>query len=185
MSNGDGLVIPSLSIPPRLPSRVLADAHADVTVVNTAALSQLCALAVDPTALAAGDIVHLEAAGDLLNNSGSAVTFQWTALLGGSLLGTTNALSLAASSNTRFWRMRADILVVDPKADQRATLELLINAGNPGFVLSTTSASGTFYSPIAEDLTVAKSLILQAQLGTAAPLAQMVLHDATLEVVKR
>jgi hypothetical protein len=168
----------------KLPSRSTTDTHTDLGPVNTVTETVVASQAI-PTTIAAGDVVKLHADGDSLNNSGSSATVTLKAIIGGTTVVTSTAVSMASGANRRSWQVEIDVLVVATN-DQRLVVEAIVTAaGTATWGMFNNSFSGAGDGTATEDLTAGKNLQLSATLSAANASLDFVCHKSWLEVIKR
>lgn len=156
---------------------ILGEAHSSATVVNTASEGTLATFAI-PTNASIGDVYNFVASGDLLNNSGSPVTYQWKFSIGSTaaLLGQANSIS--SSAQRRRWVFRACIRVTGAST-QNVSGELFIStAMSASFSDGSISAIGSGSS--SEDLSTEKQAKFSVIMGTASASADVVCAGAHL-----
>lgn len=178
-------------------ARLLDTNLTDVGVVNSTTQTEMAKVWL-PRDLEPGDLVRLRAYGDLLNNSGSAVTYALALIIGATsyvdtsptTIASSNAYSVSASANRAKWRLQADLLVTDAKTNsqlgaQRAGLEFMLTAQSATAVpITTGAATAVGYGSSAVDLTRTQPLLLAATLGTANASADMYCRMATWELLR-
>lgn len=174
-------------VPTTARARVVAEAHADTTIVNTTTETDAVSLTLPAGVVAAGDIVRLTVWADQLNNSGGAVTYTYRLKIGATTALTTSAMSIGSNANRiKGVSIRCDILIESATA-QRVRGELLGSARTTDTwpIAASVVVAATGYGVAAEDTTSAKTIKLTVQMGTANSLADFVVHGATLEIVKK
>lgn len=163
-------------------SRLVARTETAVTVVNSTAETSLCSLAT-PT-VGVGDRLILRAGGDLINNSAGSVNFTFRLKLGGTTLCTSNALAIAVSPNRRRWNIEAVFAVAVVASSQLVSGQLVVgNASATTMFLSTSTNVGALGGTSAEDLSTAKNVVFSVEMSAADPLAELVLRQASLELL--
>lgn len=174
----------SIPIVPSPGASIVGHTVTDVTAVDTTTETTLATLAV-PIDVAAGDVLRFQASGDLLNNTGSNVTYAVKLKLGSTTILDTTARSVGTNSGRRYWNADASILLGATNAQR--VLGALISYGTPGSNkwqdLSFSAGGG--YNAATEDLTSTKNLVLTITMGTASSSADMILHAAALTHVRR
>lgn len=167
-------------------SRVLARTLTDVSVANTVTETDLVSLTIPAAAVAAGDLVRLTVSGDALNNTGLGVDYTYRFKLGATTVLATAAVSVAAATNRRTWRLVVDI-VFPTTASERVSAAFQGSGSQTDTWKSgaTTFPSGaTGYGTASESAVTALTAKLTVQMGTAAANADSVAHHAVLELVR-
>lgn len=167
-------------------SRILDEVHADAGVASSAAEQTLATLVLPAGVIAVGDTVRFVAMGDQLNNSGSDVTYTWRFKIGTTtVMSTGTALAAATGTTRRKWHLTADI-IFPTTTSQRVAASLIgssFTSNNWGLLTTLISAAG--YGTAAEDTASPLNIIVTCQLGTSVSTADVVLHGAYLELVKK
>lgn len=168
-----GTDVPAYASTPRL----LGSVYADAGPVNTITETTLCTFNL-PTTVKAGDLVVLEAHGDLLNNSGSNANYTWRHKVGTSTSMQSVATAITANATRREWTARV-ATVIESTSAQRSAGRLGI--GSPttgGWQPYSTGVEGI--GATAVDTTTTKAISLTCELGTAASTIDFILKAASL-----
>lgn len=159
---------------------------ATTTVVNTVTETDIGKLVLPANSLyAPGVAARFTAAGDILNNSGSAGTVTFKLKLGATTVLTTAATSWAASANRRQWR--ADILIESVGTDsQRISGHLEISDADTDTWTdhSTDGMIYTGYGTAAVDDAASIDVTLLATMGAAHASFEVTCKQAVLELLR-
>lgn len=168
-------------------SRLLDEVHADAGSASSSAEQTLATLVWPAGIVAAGDILRFRAYGDMLNNSGSPVTYTWRFKIGGTTVLATTATSFSASASRHKWSVDLDINAVSASSQRVGGTGLIISSGASDTWAAGASAAQFFvpYGTAAEDSSAALNVILTCQLGTSVSTADVILHAASLTLVKK
>lgn len=169
-------------------SYVLAESHADVSVVNSTTETAVVDLTLPAGVVAAGDHLRLVVWGDMLNNSGSAVNLTNKMKFGTTTVHSMAAISVAASANRRSISLVWDILVESTTAERCMLTSFFGSASSATWPTGGTAGlvpQLSIYGTAAEDTSSTKAVQYTAQLGTAVATADVVIHGAVLELIKK
>jgi hypothetical protein len=164
--------------------RILDEVHADAGVASSAAEQTLATLVL-PAVIAVGDTVRFVAFGDSINSSGSAVTYTWKFKIGGTTVLTSAAISVNSNALRPKWRVDADIVFATTSAERVSGLMTFGGAAATNWGAFSAGASLVGYGTAAEDTASPLNVILTCQLGTSVSTADVVLHGAYLELIKK
>lgn len=155
---------------------------ATTTVNTSAAETDLARIAIPANIAKAGDVFELLAWGDLLNNTGGAVTTTWRLYLGATAYLTSGAVSASANANRRQWNARL-LIAMESTTAQRFAGNLLISSAN-GATWDTLGATTTTLVASrvggAIDMSSARDVALTVQMGTSDANAEVRLFAAAL-----
>lgn len=169
----------------RAVTKVVAEAHADAGAANLNTEQTLASLTLPGGLVAAGDIVKLICFGDLLNNSGSSITYTPKVKIGATTVLTGGASTVTASATRRSWKLEVECMVAATNAER------VIGKLTFGGLLTSTFSNGGLlsrwdgYGTAAEDLTADAAFVFTNQMGTANASADMILHAAYLQHVPK
>lgn len=177
----DSLQATGLAWVPR--SRVAAESHADAGSASSVAEQTLASLTI-PTSVAAGDLLHVHAAGDSLNNSGSNVTYLWRLKVGATTVLASAQSTIAASSSRRRWWLDAVIFITSTAAQfTRAALVHTAAGADSTWGGVQNHFVGALASAV--DTSTTKNVVLTCELGTSVSTADVIHHNSSLIVVKK
>jgi hypothetical protein len=155
------------------PARVIAKSTPTIGpgVVNTTTETDLFSFTVPASAITAGDTLVLEAAWDLLNNSGAAVNYTYKYKLGATTVLGPATVSQAASTN-RFKVTAHIVISLATLTDQRwQGYQQQSGAVSTAMGVLANNNSQVGVGTSAEDLSTDKTLAVSITLGTAAAAA--------------
>lgn len=154
----------------------------DVTVVNSNVENTLATLAL-PIDIAAGDAILFDFGFDRLNNSGGNVIYTARLKLGATTIHS-SATTISSSANRIGGRVRGRIQVVTTSS--QITVASFESGSGSGVNNANAGGNiGTRTVTSAENLVAGKNLVLTMQMDTASASADVVLHLATLDILKR
>lgn len=139
----------------------IASSYSTTTISNSAAETNLLSQGITG---AAEDLYQLIAWGEMLNNTGGSVTFQFRAKLGSTTM-LTSTQAFGTSADKRFWRYELYLPIVSTTS-QRANGQLSMTTAGA----ATTLSFGAIYTgngTASEDVSTSKNLILSGQMNTA------------------
>lgn len=161
---------------------LLASSYPTVSpgVVNTTTETALASLTVPAAQLLAGDRLVFDLAWDILNNSGSAVTYTYRLKVGATTVGTSSALSIGASAQRAGIRGRF-IIALPALNTPRVWGDFVGGFAGGGFTGMNTSNSGVL-TPAEPSVDFSSDVVVQltCQMGTASASADFRLHAATI-----
>lgn len=141
----------------------------------------------DPTELfsasvtaAAGDVLRLRLAGDMLNSTGSAESIQLSVLLGGTTLLATDAESFNSGMQRREWWLDVEVLFPTPSSQHVAALLVVAAATADAWTLGTTNQLGPGFATAAVNASAPVTFAVQATLGAANASFEMLAKLAVL-----
>jgi len=138
--------------------------------------------------VAAGDVLHLVAGGDLFNNSGSAANYQHRLKLGTTTFADNGGVNMAAATNRRKWLLDVYILCVTPTAQEIVASLVFATTGAAASAwqtMDTLARAGSWgWFTTAEDMSVAKTLAFTCQMAASNALLENKLSFAFLRLEK-
>jgi hypothetical protein len=166
--------------------RILAEAHADMQVVNTVTETDLFSYSLPGGTLAAGDSLALMVDLSWLNNSAGSVTFRWRLKFGATTLFDSAATTFTTSASRNRGKFLIDIIAGSTTAQIVDGLIVGTRGASPGVIITsgTGLTAGDLKGTGAEDTSTAKTLKLTIEHGTAAATVDTTLHSAKLLLQK-
>lgn len=169
-------------------ARILDEAHADAGSASSAAEQTLASLVLPGGIIGVGDLVRFVAFGDFINTSGSAVTYTWKFKIGATTVLTSPAVSNANNANRQRWRAEIDTIfptTTSERVNGQLIASVQSSAATTWSALSSAGGSLIGYGTAAEDTAAALNMILTCQLGTSVSTADIFLHGAALELIRK
>lgn len=164
------------------PGLVVAEAHADAGSASSSAEQTLASFTLPGGLIVVGDVLRFTAMGDLLNNSGGAVTYTWRFKIGTTTVLVTSALSIGTNANRLTWKVDADIHFPTTATERVCAQILATGQGTAQWktlaIAATVSAVG--YGTASEDTATDKAVALTCQMNTSNASADVILHAAAL-----
>jgi hypothetical protein len=166
-------------------SRVLGSTAGLTTIISASTTETTVVSIALPTTLAAGDVVHLKARGDLLNNSGSGLNITFKLKLGTTTILTSGSTAVSTSANRRQWRLESDLLVVTPASSALldGVLRITPASATTWSIANSSYIEGYAYATSSVDLTAGPNYVLTATFDNATS-TDLRLAFASLEVGK-
>lgn len=166
-------------------ARVLDEVHADAGSASSSAEQTLATLVLTGGVVAAGDYVRFVASGDQINNSGAGVTYTWKFKIGSTTVLTSAANSLASSAQRRKWVAAFDVYFPTTASERVGGVFDMTSINSANFDVLNTATCLRGYGTAAEDSASNLNVILTCQLGTSVSTADVILHAASLQLVKK
>lgn len=169
-------------------TRLIAEVHADASVVNSTSETTLASLTLPGGVVAAGDVLLFEIWADLLNNSGSSVSYLLRAKLGATTIHTTPARNIATAASRSVAAFTMAVMVASITAQRSRLVGQLsgaLGAADTFFNTGSTMFLVEGYGAATEDLASDKAFAFSVQLGTANAASDFVLHAASLSLVRK
>lgn len=164
-------------------AKLLAEGHANVTVVNTTTETAVIDYSLAGGTVAAGDTIRVIVWASSLNSSGGAVDYTFRFKIGTTTVLASAAQSVATNANRRRFRAVFEIKIESTTA-QRMIGDIRGSAASANTLDQPLGISLVGYGTAAENTATAKAIQLTVQLGTAHASAEFVLHAFDLELLK-
>ncbi len=149
-------------------------------IVNTTTETSMFDLTVTAAQVAAGDLLELEAAWDLLNNSGAAVTYTYKVKLGAVTVFQAGGFSINTST-TRYRAHARAVINLASLSDQRWKAEFFGANANASTMSSLTTATSTVgVNSTSVDLSTNQTLSITVTMSAAAATVDTRPYAATL-----
>lgn len=164
----------------------LAHVIATTTIVNSTAEADLLSVSIPAGGLGTvGFKIRVEIGGDILNNSGGAVTFVLKFKYDDTTILTTKAISLGADANRRKWRAEIELIAETTSAQRCSALAHISEPATDTWATDESSGVNvTGYGTAAEATSTSKDIKVTAQMGTAHASAEITAKMATVELLR-
>lgn len=153
------------------PNAIIARANPVISpgIVNTTAETSMFDLVIPAARVAAGDLIHVDAAWDVLNFSGAAANYTYRLRLGSTTVLQGAAISQSNNSQRGKAKFQA-VLSLASLTDQRIVGHYTgTGGGTPTLLAITAALSQTGVGVAAEDMSTDTTLSLLVTMGTASP----------------
>lgn len=169
-----------------VPDRILFRQTSSVLVSNTTTETDLFTFTVPANVLGTSRQILVEAHGEHLNDTGSSQTIQFRLVYGATNVFTTGAVGYSNNASGRAWIIRSTLASANATGAQSSSATVAMAA--PGTVSGTLSNGSADFSisgtnTLAEDSTVAKTMALKVDLGTASASMTCRIRNATVTLV--
>ena len=158
------------------------------TVSNTGAETSVYSFSVPGGTLGTNRMIRITLLGYYANTSAGAVTFQVRVKYGATLIGLVSSASIASDADNRIFTVKTDLSALNATNAQTAVTAYLMGAADTGSTGGGSDATLldhkiSMHNAIAEDSTLAKTLEVTVQHGSAALTITAVVQVVQVELI--